>query len=230
VIHCSLVETPHVHVVVDSEEAPSIHGWPATLGGPARPQTEDADGATYEEHRFGTARGFAAAAIASAELGPLLASWTAYAEDLAEVADTDPDARVTSFTTFRGLSGGTSITAWGSDQPGHDLPGHYAQRVPESLRLDGAAAVPVRIRAHVRFGSAGSGTGTLRFQSTARSWIGLTADRATIGTTWTWIEITGWLECSHAVDDSAAILIDLWKTSDVAAPFECRYWSVHYSG
>jgi len=228
VIHCSVVEIPHEHVVFHQDTTTAIHGWPSSIPPLARPQVAADDGADYEEHRFGTSRGFAAASKASQELGPKIASWTAYGEDVAEITDTTPDAITTSSTTFVGLSMGTTITAWSADHPGFDIAGHYAQRSPECLatRLDGAAAIPVRVRVHARFSGAGSNTGVIRFQTTERSWVEIEVDQSTVGTTWTEITTTGWLESSVAVDDPEPVLVDLCKTT--GGTLEVRYWDLEF--
>lgn len=227
VIHCSLTELPFEHVADHEEEVDvSIHGWPPTVKPPVRPQTEGADGATYEEHRFGPARGFAAALRQSQRFGSTIAEWTSYAEDLAEVADTDPDPIQITITSFVGLSVGAAITEWSTDAPGYDVAGHYAARAPENLatRLDGAAAIPVRCRVHARFTGAGSNVGVVRFQTTSRSWVDVEIDQAEVGTSWTWITVTGWLECGVAADDTWPVLVDFAKTT--GGTLEVRYWRV----
>jgi hypothetical protein len=228
VIHTSVVEIPHTHVTDHATSDVTIHQWGAEQPPLSRPQTEGPDGVTYSDLRFGTTRGFTAAQRQSQQLGPIIASWSCYGEDVAEVTDTTPDAITTSSTTFVGLSMGTGITAWDPDHPGFDISGHYAQRAPECLatRLDGAATIPVRVRVHARFSGAGSNTGIVRFQTTERSWIEVEIDQATVGSTWTWVTVTGWLECSVAVDDSLPVLVDLFKTS--GGTLEVRYWAIEF--
>lgn len=227
VVHASLVEVPYEHVVAHTKETDvSIHGWPPTLQPTARPQIEDRNGADFEEHRLGTARGFAAALRQSQRFGPTIAAWTSYAEDLAEVTDTEPDAVQITSTSFVGLSVNAAITEWSTDAPGYDVAGHYCRRAPENLptRLDGAAAIPVRCRVHARFTGAGSNIGVVRFQTTSRSWVDVEIDQAEVGTTWTWITVTGWLECGVAADDTWPVLVDFAKVT--GGTLEVRYWRV----
>lgn len=227
VIHCSLTELPFEHVADHETEVDvSIHGWPPTVKPTVRPQTAAADGTTYEEHRFGTARGFAAALRQSQRLGSTIAAWTAYAEDLAEVDDTNPDPVQVTSSTFVGLSVGAAITEWSTDAPGYDVAGHYAARAPENLttRLDGATAIPVRCRVHARFTAAGSNIGVVRFQVSPRSWVDVEIDQAEVGTTWTWVTITGELEGGVAADDTWPVLVDFAKVS--GGTLEIRYWRV----
>lgn len=228
VIHASLVEAPHEHVVEHDEETDvSIHGWPPTLQPTARPQIEDRDGADFEERRLGTARGFAAALRQSQRFGPTIAAWTSYAEDLAAVTDTEPDAVQVTSTSFVGLSVGSSITEWSADAPGYAV--HcYAPPAPQNLdtRLDGAATIPVRCRVDARFTGAGSNVGVVRFQLTERSWVDVEVDQAEVGTTWTRITVTAWVESSITADDTAVNMIDFTKVS--GGTMEVRAWRVQF--
>src|SRR5690606_29911705 len=128
--------------------------------------TKAPDGADYEERRYGLLQALNVAERQGRELGPIIASGGSYAENLAEVTDTDPDAIEVSSTSFVGLSVGSSFTTWSSDAPGYAIAGYYARRNPENLptRLDGAATIPIRIQAHARFTGAGSNKGYIRFQ------------------------------------------------------------------
>lgn len=231
VVHCSLTEVPYEHVVDHEEESNvSIHGWPPTIQPPERPQIEVRDGLDFEEHRFGTARGFAAALRQGQRFGSTIAAWTSYAENLAEPSDTDPDPVQVTSTSFVGLSVGSSITAWSTDAPGYDVAGHYCRRVPENLptRLDGAAAIPVRCRVHARFTGSGSHTGVVRFQTSPRSWVDVEISQAEVGTTWTWVTITGWLECGVAADDTWPVLVDFARVT--GGTMEVRYWAIEFGG
>lgn len=229
VIHVSLVEIPHEHVLLHDDLDASIHAWPPSVPPGDRPTTKGRDGSTYDEPRFGADRGLVAAAAQSERLGPLIAEWTAYDEVEAEVTDTTPDPPITG-STFVGLSGGSSIISWSADAPGYDVGGAYARRAPENLssRVDGAGSIPVRARALVRWTGAGSATGTIRWQSSARSWLDLEVSQASVGTTWTWVTITGWIECGVSPDDYAINLVDFAKRT--AGTFQCRAWRLYYEG
>lgn len=229
VVHCSVVEVPHVHGTLHTEEiASTIHGWPPELAPTARPQTEDADGVTYEEHRLGTARGYAAALRQSQRLGSTIASFTSYTENLAEVDDAEPDPIAVTSTSFVGLSVGSAITSWSSDALGYDVAGHYARRVPENMptRLANAGVIPVRVRVLARFTFAGSNKGYVRFQTSSRSWVDVVVDQAVVGTTFTWVKTTGFLECGTAADDNYPVLIDFARVT--GDQMEVRYWRVEW--
>lgn len=229
VIQCSVQEVPYKHVVAHDEESEvSIHGWPHELQPLARPQTEATDGATWEEHRQGTARGLAVAERQGQQLGPIVASWGSFSETLAEVSDTDPDPIQVTSTSYVGLSIGSSITTWSADGPGYAVPGYYALRNPENLPsvLNGAGTIPLRLRVHARFTGPGSNTGYLKFQVTARSWVILEVDQAAVGSTWTDLKLTGFIESMVAPNDFTVNLQDFVKVS--GGTLELRYWSLEW--
>lgn len=225
VVHCSLTEVPLRHAAVDTNEDTSIHGWPAGDQVPEqRPTIEARDGTTYAEHRFGTHRGLRTAARQTRRAGPIIAAWSSYAESQAEVTDTENDAIAVTSTSFVGLSIGSGITTWATTNPGHDILGHYARPMPENLpeRLDGATAIPVRCRVYARF-TAGGNTGSVKFQSSARS--SVTVPIAA-GTSYAWHDATGWLEATDAPDDGYPVLQDFVKVS--GGTMEVRDWAVIY--
>ena len=226
VIHTSVSERPFYHVRAHDDDTSSLPQWVTTSPPTDRPQVTDKDGATYGEPRFGTSRGFGAALRQGQNFGPMIASWTSYTEAAAEVDDTVPDAVQVTSTTPVGLSIGSSITAWDEDNPGYDIAGHYARRMPEnaSTRIDGAATMPVRARVWARFTAAGSNTGYVRFQTTDRSWVTVAVPQST---TWSEHTITGFVECNVAVDDPLPSLQDFaWVTGGT---MEVRYWDAYMS-
>lgn len=229
VIQCELVEVPREHVVVDTVEESSLHGWPATQQIPTpRPAIEDKDGASFDEHRFGTHRGLHVAARQTERAGPIIAQWSSYAEALAEVADTENDAIAITSKSWVGVSLGSSITTWDANNPGHDVAGHYARPVPENLaeRLDGAAAIPVRARVWARFTTTGSNTGRVKLQTSARSWLIVKVPQSASTTTYAWHEAIGWVESTDAVDDGAVNLQDFGKVT--GGTMEIRDWAVQF--
>jgi hypothetical protein len=229
VICAVLSEVPHTHTVAHDLEAVAVHGWPEQDQGPdLRPQIETRDGVTYEDHRFGPWRSMTAAATQRRSCGPLVASWGAYSEALAEVTDTEVDPISVTSSTFVGVSIGSTITSWATTNPGHSVSGHYARPMPECspLRARTSASIPVRIRVYARFSAAGSNTGYMKFQSTARSSCLVAISQATVGTTWTWIETTAWLECSTAPDDTYPVLHDFARVT--GGTLEIRGWSLEY--
>jgi hypothetical protein len=225
VIHATLSELPRQHVALHSLEEVSVHGWPASDAPPdQRPQRETKDGATYEDHRYGPLRSLQASDRQRARCGPIIASWGAYTEALAEVTDTDTDPISVTSTSFVGLSIGSSITTWSTNNPGHDVAGHYCRPAPENLefRLDGAASIPVRGWVYARF-TAGGNTGEVKFQSTSRSWFTVPI---AAGTSYAWHTITGWLECTAAADDQLPVLHDFVKVT--GGTMEIRAWALEY--
>lgn len=229
VIQAAVSEVPHQHAVAhDESTAVSIHGWPDTLPQLARPQTEAADGATYSEKRFGTARALRVAHRQSQQLGPIIAYASCFGETLAEVTDTEPDPWTVTSTSYVGMSIGSSITTWSSDGPGYAVAGYYSRRNPENLstRISGAAQIPVRLHVYCRFSAAGSDIATIKFQSTARSWVEFKVEQSVVGDTWGWRTITGWLESMIAPDDPLPNLQDFCRVS--GGQFECRYWQIEW--
>jgi hypothetical protein len=225
IVHASVSESPAEHVVEDTATSVTLTGsspqWETN-----RPQIEAADGGTFEEHRYGSHRAMETAARQTARVGPLVAQWTAYDERSALVTDIDPPGRTTNSATFSRISRGTNA-AWDGDEVGHDIIG--TQRAPEHLftRISGASSVPVRIRVDARFGGAGAGSAVVRFASSSRGWIDLDLDQAAIGSTWTEVTASGWLEANIASDDGFAVLQDFFRTDGVAEVY-VRFWSVSY--
>lgn len=229
IIQCAVSEKPHEYAIAHDEETEtSLHPWASDLQPPARPQTEVADGADFEEHRLGTTRGRVVAARQSARLGPMIASATSHSESTAEVTDTDPDPWETSSSSFAGMSLGSSYTAWSANAPGYPV-FCYAPPAPWNLstRLKNSAVIPVRLRLHCRFTGAGTEIATVRFQSSSRSWIDWTLQQADIGSAWTDVETTGFLESGVAPNDKTVNLMDFFKVSG-GATFQARYWSVEF--
>ena len=226
VISACLSEVPHVHVAEHDTTDVTIHGWPAADQGPdLRPQIETRDGTTYEDHRYGVSRSLIASERQRKRLGPILANWSAYAEALAEVTDTDTDPVVVTSKSYVGLSIGSAITTWSTDNPGYSISGHYSRPQPENspLRARTSASIPVRARVYARFTTAGSNTGRVKFQTSTRSWLIVTISQST---TWAWYTITGWLECTLAPDDPWPVLCDFAKVT--GATMEVRGWSLTY--
>lgn len=170
VVAAVLSEVPRQHVVAHDTTDVTIHGWPEADQSPdLRPQIETRDGATYEDHRYGLSRSLIAAERQRTRLGPIIASWSAYAESLAEVTDTDTDPVQVTSTSFVGLSIGSAITSWSTDNPGYSISGHYARPMPENspLRARTSASIPVRARVYARFTGAGANVGSVKFQSSS---------------------------------------------------------------
>lgn len=229
VIHTSLTEVPMRHVALDTNADTSIHGWPQGDQVPEqRPAIEARDGATYGEHRFGVHRGLRTAERQTRRAGPILAAWSSYSEAGNEVADTENDAVQVTSPTFVGLSIGSGITSWATTNPGHDILGHYCRPMPENRpeRLDGATAIPVRAQVYARFTTTGSNTGSVKFQSSARSSLTVQIPQSGVSTAYDWHEAVGWLEATDAPDDTYPVLQDFAKVT--GGTMEIRDWAISY--
>ena len=228
VVYSSLTEEPHEHAVLHTiTNIATCNGIKVDyqLAG-VYPVEEEADGVTYEEHRHGVERLLYVAARQSQRIGPRICHWSSHSEERTEPTDTEADAvQVTSATPVRvSWQDAGSNTAWDPDAPGWDIT--QAQRHPEALRLSGAAVAPVRLRVYARYTGAGAATGYLSVQSSERSSVRVAIPQATVGTTWTWLTITGFLEANIAGDDTYAIVQDFAWTS--AGTLEIRYWDLSY--
>jgi hypothetical protein len=192
VVHMTVAEVPHEHVVSDTELVVTVNGIAPNLAMPVeRPQTEQADGSTYDEHRYGVYRAMAVSARQSARVGPRLAHWTSYTEAGAEVDDLE--------TPGKSFAVGTPA---------------------------GEGTIPVRIRAMVKRDEPPASTaGRLRFQASPRGYLDLLIP-TTLGTAWTWVTVTGWLEAPIASDDGYTVLQDFIIVDD--GVIHVRYWDITY--
>jgi hypothetical protein len=234
IVHASVWEVPHTHSVGHLVEESSIHGWSPKGLPMARPQIEDVDGVTFEEHRFGSLRGFNAAYRQSQRLGPHVANWSAYSEKLTEVGDSENDPIQVTSTSWVGVSVGSAITSWSSSAPGFAIHAPPNGRVPENLhtrlRIDAdsdgekyAAAIPVRCGVYARFTVGAGDFGYVKFQSSPRSMVIVPIAQVA---TYAWYEATGWLEASSSGLDFYPNLMDFAKVD--SGTMEIRDWYVDY--
>lgn len=225
VVHMSVCEAPASHVVDDAELEVTVNGYdPAKVWAVKVPQTEQADGATYEEHRFGLLRSMYTAQRQTQRVGPRLLSWSPYSEGKASVSAVEPAARSFTSSTPERVSVGSNI-AWDPDAPGFDLMG--TGKAPENLstRIVGAGAIPVRVRIYARWSVlVAPSTAVFRVESSARSFVQLELDSAVVGTSFGWHEATGWLEAPVASDDLYPIVQDFVEVN--GGTFEIRYFDV----
>lgn len=230
VIAACLSEAPRRHVVAHDREQVSIHGLPIGDGLPDNyPKVETRDGASFEDHRYGSARSLIAVERSRQRLGPRLAAWSAYAEGLAEVTDSaEPDPIAVTSSSWVGLSIGSAITTWDADTQGHAIAGHYARPMPENhaLRLDGAAVLPVRAWVYARFTTTGSNTGMVKLQTSARSRLLVTIPQSASSTAYGWHTVTGWIECTAAPDDGLPSVQDFARTT--GGTMEIGSWALDY--
>lgn len=188
-------EAAQLAAVMDAELAPL-----------AGPQTEPADGTTYDELRYGTTMARQVAEAQHQHLGPVVVTACAWNE--ADVAvstnhvDTDAYAwgGAVAADEWRYLLD-ISLSAGEPNLPGYVVPGQYASRWgdagPSAMR-DGVTAIPVRVT--VRYKTS-SGTGACKFalKSSDRSWV--IVDLPSSGGSWATAVGTGYLEASRASDD-----------------------------
>lgn len=211
VIHIVVYEVPLLHVSLHSDAGElSVHAMPAGLAPQTPIPMESApDGATYQEHRFGTVRLAQVAARQSERLGPRILHWTAYTE-----TDTDmwgsPEAlpaTVTS-TSLVELVGsgslGTPATSYLVDGRGWIVGGAHAQlhRLcdPSLIMRQQGSIVPVRVRVDATMTG---GTGTVRVQCGLYEWVDVTVTGARGVYTH-----TGYLESQvHDDDDAPAAML-----------------------
>jgi hypothetical protein len=225
IIHATLAEEVLEHVALHSNRAVTVNGAPQSGNWPNKyPQEEHEDGATYQEHRFGTHRALAVAERQTHRVGPKIAAWSAYTESAALVTGVGVPVSVTSTTPVR-ISAGPN-TAWDADAVGFDIT--MSARAPENLptRVSGAASCPVRCRAYVSYNQAGANTGEVIFWSSPRSKVAIPVSQAAVGTTATWVEITGWLETNIASDDGYAIVQDFAATT--GDTLQVWAWDISY--
>jgi hypothetical protein len=228
VVHLAVSEVPHEHVVADTvidstaNGADPLAGWPIK-----RPQIEQVDGATYDEHRFGVHRVLAVAARQTERMGPRIAHWSSYTESGTGVSDVEaaPVSVAAAAGTVRVSAG--SNTAWDADAVGWDVIG--TQRMPEHTpqRIAGASSIPVRVRIYCRWSVLPfATTAVFRIQSSPRSFVEVLLDSNVIGTSFGWATATGWLEASIASDDTYPVMQDFLVVED--GTVEVRAFDVSY--
>lgn len=191
VIAANVTEVPWIHVSAHNTDDTSAHAAVADAQ-TEHPQESAADGATYEERRYGTHRLLDVAQRQTERLGPIIWTWSSHTEEDTEHSDAEADPVVSPGASF-GAIHDSSVTAWSADEPGFAVPCSYAQRDKEAGTMPYAAAVPVRIWAYHET----TVGGTLRVQVTARSWIDVDLP-VTSGYEWT--TATGFLESDPSPD------------------------------
>jgi hypothetical protein len=225
VVHMSVCEAPADHVVDDAELEVTVNGYdPAKIWAVKVPQTEQDDGATYEEHRFGVLRAMYAAERQTQRVGPRLLSWSPYTEAKTSVSATEPNARSFNSATPARVSVGSN-TAWDPEAPGFDIMG--TGKAPENLatRITGASAIPVRVRIYARWSILlAPSTAVFRVESSARSFVQLELDSAVVGTSYGWHETTGWLEAPVASDDLYPVVQEFIEVN--GGTVQIRYFDV----
>jgi hypothetical protein len=237
-------EAPLDHTAEHDDLAVSVNGVGVDLAWETkRPQTSATDGATFEEPRYGIDRALAAAARQTERLGPAIARWGSYTGDGTDPTDDEPAPKVITVSggttgaspTMERVSAGANVL-WDRESPGFSIIGVGQQ--PDARRQSGTGAatyatIQVRLRVHLRFAGIGFGAALFRLQTAAGSWLQIRPVQTTIGTTWTWLTITGSVEASIASDDAIsgapyAVIQDFASRGTATANMEIRYWDLTY--
>jgi hypothetical protein len=192
VLCANITELPGNHVHEHDSDVATVHAYRENGQPTKHPQESQADGATYEERRYGTHRMLDVAERQSERLGPILWTWTAHTEQLTEPSDSEADPFVSTGTSFVSVFD-SSVTAWSADEPGFSVCASYARRDKEHATLPRAGAIPVlvRVRHETTVG------GTVRIQVSARSWLDVDLP---VTTGYEWTLAAGFLESDPAPD------------------------------
>lgn len=200
-VHATVFEYPLAHTTEhDDDGLTSVHAMPPGVQPPvSRPVSKAPDGATYEEHRFGTRRMLQVAERQSERLGPRILSWSSYDESTHDpVNDTEADPITVTSAGFVDLND-SSITSYAATQPGFVVAGAHAQlrRLAGPYIADGRfGVVPVRVR--VDASCTGTG-GVVRVQC-GRGYV----DVLVPSSTRSWVTATGNLQSQVYPDDGDA--------------------------
>lgn len=202
VVAVVVYEVPRAHVTLHSNrDLTSVHAMPPSNSPQTSfPQTKAADGATYEEHRFGTTRMLQVAERQSERLGPRGFAMSTWNEStISAVTDTENDPITTASSTFVDLMN-SSITSYDDNNPGWIIAGSNAQlhRLNDARLIARGrfAVIPVRVRVDA---SRTAGTGVVRVQSGPYEWVdvSITGARA-------WYTALGYLRSQLFADHNLA--------------------------
>ncbi|MGL5912301.1 MAG: hypothetical protein ACRCZP_20010 [Phycicoccus sp.] len=208
IVEFVIYEQPIAHTTVNTDDGlTSVHAMPATLAPlTPGPLTKAPDGATYEEHRFGTRRTAQVAERQSERLGPRIMQWTCYDESDTSIwaqAEGNPATRSGTFVHLLDSTLGTG--GYNLHSPGWVVGSAYAQLArlcdPTLIARGSFAAVPVRVRVDAE---QSAGTGTVRVQCGPYDWVDVTVTGARA----TW-ERSGIIE-GQVFADHAAYPLVVW--------------------
>lgn len=196
-------EAPLSHVTEhDNDGLTSVHAMPASSAPQTPgPMTRAPDGATYEEHRFGSRRLAQVAERQSERLGPRIIHWTCWDESDSNIwQQAEGNPVQFTLTAYRHLlDSSLSTSSYGVDTPGWIVGSAYAQLArlcdPTCIARGAFAAVPVRVRVDAE---RAVGNGVVRVQCGPYDWVDVqvTGGRATY-------EWTGYIEGQAAGDHDA---------------------------
>lgn len=199
--HAVVHEYPRAHTTDHNDDGlTSAHAaLPSTAPLTFAPQIKAHDGATYEEHRFGTRRIAQVASRQAERLGPRVVSWSCWDETDASIWNqAEGNPVTTTSATFVELLD-TTITTYSSSNPGWIVGSAYAQlhRLcdPTCIARSRFAAVPVRVTVDA---SRSAGDGVVRVQAGSYDWVDVPITGARGLYT-----ITGYVEGQAAGDHSS---------------------------
>ena len=213
IVEFVIYEQPIAHTTEhDNDGLTSVHAMLATQAAlTPGPLVKSPDGATNEEHRFGTRRTMQVAERQSERLGPRIMAWSCYAEsDTAIWSQTEgnPVTRAAGSGFVHLVDSTIASTAYGLNTPGWVVGSAYAQLArlcdPTCIARGGFAAIPVRVRVDAE---QSAGTGTVRVQAGLYDWV----DVPVTGARGTY-EWTGIIEGQVFADDPSYPLV-VWLGS-----------------
>lgn len=212
-VSATVSERPLAHTTAhDRSGLTSVHAVPPGASPlVSRPVSKAPDGATYEEHRFGTRRMAQVAERQSERLGPRVFAWSSYSEATHDpLTDTEAEPVTVTSTSYVDLADSTS-TSYSATGPGAVVAGAHAQlrRLSGPRIGDGRfGVVPVRVWVD---GSCTSSGGVVRVQCGAGYFdVPVTGARG-------WYTTTGLLQSQVAPDDADAPPLVLFGTSGSGA-------------
>lgn len=214
VIAANVSEVPSWHSRAHDTDASTIHGAALAENPTSGPRESEADGATYEERRYGTHGLLDVAERQATLLGPALFQWSSHTEGSTAPGDAEADPVDSSGTSLASIFD-SAVSEWSADEPGFAVPCYYAERDHEVGTLPHSSVVPLRLRVY----HSTTVGGTLRVQTTARSWVDIDLP-ATSGDEWT--TITAYLEADPAPDVHRATL-QIFHGHDSGGSVALRY-------
>lgn len=206
IVEFVIYEQPIAHTTEhDNDGLTSVHAMLQTQAAlTPGPMTKAPDGATNEEHRFGTRRTMQVAERQSERLGPRIMAWSCYDEsDTPLFLQTEGNPATRSGTFVHLLDSTLGTGGYDIDSPGWVVGSAYAQLArlcdPTCIARGGFAAIPVRVRVDAE---QSAGTGTVRVQSGLYDWV----DVAVTGARGIY-EWTGLIEGQVFADDPSYPLV-----------------------
>jgi hypothetical protein len=209
VISATVSEVPFRYVTKHDQANPTAHAASAPLPPDSAPRTETADGATYQDDRYGSQRMLQAAELAPLRLGPVLLYWTAYAAADYTLGDTDASISISKPAgTYQRVNAlNTTISDYSARDPGWPLMTHlalaYDTSGPECMR-EQAAAVPCTLTVRYRGTVGGDCFAVVRTERSAVR-VKLTTQATAIDAV-----ATGHIEGSASTEDALGGVAQIW--------------------